>query len=368
MTGPNANKERWSFEYDAINQLTSAKANFDPSGGPWQGKIPGMEFGYSYDQIGNRLSTTQGGGSTGFYSSNYTPNKLNQYISRDVSGKLEVTGNAPNSPIVRVLDQQRESPARSPRPSGTCPPTGSSGVRVEFPNTAGPAAGQVAVESIPGSLSAYDIFLPKTPELFTYDPDGNLTSDGVWNYEWDAENRLSAMQLKTEIGAVVLNQSGSWLRLEFAYDYMGRRIRKQLLTSNTADQDKETGEYILEWGPSYDHRYVYDTPTSWNLSAVLADSDFNGTIDATIQTFAWGPDLSSTEQGAGGIGGLAVMLDDETDLGGGSGAVGPMFPTYDGNGNVMRVYSTNFVQTNQTEQVAEYRYGPFGEHRGQSGR
>ncbi|MBY0312669.1 MAG: RHS repeat-associated core domain-containing protein [Phycisphaerales bacterium] len=45
-----------------------------------------------------------------------------------------------------------------------------------------------------------------------------------------------------------------------------------------------------------------------------------------------------------------------------------MFPTYDGNGNVTRVYSTNFVQTNQTEQVAEYRYGPFGEHRGQSGR
>ena len=29
----------------------------------------------------------------------------------------------------------------------------------------------------------------KTPEIFGYDADGNLTSDGRWTYTYDAENR-----------------------------------------------------------------------------------------------------------------------------------------------------------------------------------
>ncbi|MBK8474727.1 MAG: RHS repeat protein [Opitutaceae bacterium] len=37
-------------------------------------------------------------------------------------------------------------------------------------------------------------FVAKSPELFTYDLDGNLTSDGRWTYGWDAENRLTLME------------------------------------------------------------------------------------------------------------------------------------------------------------------------------
>ncbi|MBK8477426.1 MAG: RHS repeat protein, partial [Opitutaceae bacterium] len=33
-------------------------------------------------------------------------------------------------------------------------------------------------------------FVAQTPEVFVYDADGNLTSDGSWTYGWDAENRL----------------------------------------------------------------------------------------------------------------------------------------------------------------------------------
>ena len=35
-----------------------------------------------------------------------------------------------------------------------------------------------------------NVFVPKTPEQFAYDSDGNLTNDGRWAYTWDAENRL----------------------------------------------------------------------------------------------------------------------------------------------------------------------------------
>ena len=42
--------------------------------------------------------------------------------------------------------------------------------------------------TITGSL-----FLPQNPENFSYDPDGNLISDGRFTNVWDAENRLIGM-------------------------------------------------------------------------------------------------------------------------------------------------------------------------------
>src|ERR1019366_3567792 len=38
-----------------------------------------------------------------------------------------------------------------------------------------------------------NVFLPRTPEVYGYDLDGNLTNDGRWTYTWDAENRLTGM-------------------------------------------------------------------------------------------------------------------------------------------------------------------------------
>src|ERR1035441_8479367 len=35
-----------------------------------------------------------------------------------------------------------------------------------------------------------NVFLPRTPEVYGYDLDGNLTNDGRWTYAWDGENRL----------------------------------------------------------------------------------------------------------------------------------------------------------------------------------
>ncbi|HPC59430.1 MAG TPA: hypothetical protein PKX23_02130, partial [Verrucomicrobiota bacterium] len=44
------------------------------------------------------------------------------------------------------------------------------------------AAGQASVSG--------NALVPKTPEAFTYDADGNLTSDSLWTNVWNAENRL----------------------------------------------------------------------------------------------------------------------------------------------------------------------------------
>jgi hypothetical protein len=56
-------------------------------------------------------------------------------------------------------------------------------------------------------------------ESFSYDLDGNLTQDGTYTYDWDAENRLKAVYPTTL-------STGS-KKLEFAYDYMGRRVPEE---------------------------------------------------------------------------------------------------------------------------------------------
>jgi YD repeat-containing protein len=54
--------------------------------------------------------------------------------------------------------------------------------------------------------------LPKTPETFIHDPEGNLTQDGRWTYIWDGENRLIRMETLPGVPAAAKR------KLEFAYE------------------------------------------------------------------------------------------------------------------------------------------------------
>jgi RHS repeat-associated protein len=118
-------------------------------------------------------------------------------------------------------------------------------------------------------------------------------------------------------------------RLTFEYDWQGRRIRK------TVEKDVSGN-----WSEIYDILYLYD---GWNLLAELDANNGN----AVIRSYAWGLDLSGTEQGAGGVGGL-LMTDDATE--------GTQFVAYDGNGNI-----TALVDATGGTLSARYHYGPFGE-------
>lgn len=92
-------------------------------------------------------------------------------------------------------------------------------------------------------------FLPKTPEAFTYDADGNLASDGRWTYAWDAENRLINMT------SIAGPPTASLRKLDFVYDYLGRWIQKTAYTNSGS-------VYVAQ----YTNKFVYD---GWNLVAVL---------------------------------------------------------------------------------------------------
>jgi YD repeat-containing protein len=84
---------------------------------------------------------------------------------------------------------------------------------------------------------------------FAYDLDGNLTGDGLWSYTYDAENRLVAMTTTT--AAITAGYPAR--TLEFTYDYLGRRVQKQVTDLDTSITQTR--------------RFVYD---GWNLVAKLA--------------------------------------------------------------------------------------------------
>ncbi len=180
---------------------------------------------------------------------------------------------------------------------------------------------RVAVTNTGGSWSTGNVFVAKTAEAFTYDADGNLTSDGRWTYAWDAENRLINMTSGSS------TPTGSKFKMDFAYDWKGRRIEKQVSTNNGSG-------YFAQ----YTNRFVYD---GWNLLAVLAPN-------SQLQScFIWGLDLSGSMQGAGGVGGLLAVKDATN---------GVHFCAYDGNGNVAAL-----LNADGSGLTAQYEYGPFGE-------
>ncbi len=166
--------------------------------------------------------------------------------------------------------------------------------------------------------SGGNLLVPPNSQSPVYDLDGNLTSDGLWSYTWDAENRLTS---EASVSAVA---TAGKRKLVFSYDHQGRRVTKQVYVWATTD-----------WNPApvTDERFVYD---GWNLLAEL-----NATNNAPIRSYLWGNDLNGTMAKAGGIVGLVAMRDH------GPGVY--HFSAYDGNGNIMCLVN------------AQYEYSPFGE-------
>ena len=137
-------------------------------------------------------------------------------------------------------------------------------------------------EYLANSLNQYFVISNQQSQIApAYDLDGNLTNDGCFAFAWDAENRMTGASNE----AVVAN---------YSYDYMSRRYRK--IVSGVTNN------------------FVYD---GWNLIQETSSA-------GVTNTYVWGLDLSGTQQGAGGIGGLLSVMRNGTAY----------FPCYDANGNI----------------------------------
>ncbi len=134
------------------------------------------------------------------------------------------------------------------------------------------------------SIETGYVFVAKTPETFTYDLDGNMTSDGRWNYRWDGENRLVRVQ------SVLSSPVASHRRVEWTFDAFGRRICQRTWMWNT-----NSGT----WQVTEDLKFVSD-PLLFGRHVV----ELNATDNALMRSYVWGLDLSETLEGAGGAGGV----------------------------------------------------------------
>ena len=164
-------------------------------------------------------------------------------------------------------------------------------------------------------------------------------------YTYDAENRL----IGVGPGDDVTPTEGT-LRLSFRYDYLGRRVWKQVQTYTDG-----------QWPVTAERKFVW---SGWLLLVeldTLAD-------DASLRRYTWGLDLAGQMGGAGGVGILPASLESAGGIGGllaveqpqaGGGALRYVY-FYDANGNVGQVI--NPYTTNPANAIkAKYEYDPSGQ-------
>jgi YD repeat-containing protein len=172
-----ADGSHWDYAYDGLGQMTSASRKWSDQVGS---EVAGQQFGYSFDFIGNPTFTTTNG-----RSANYTPNKLNQYNQRDVPGAVDVFGTADPQASVMVNNQAASrhgsyfykelNSANTPTLNNTQSAVDQMVDVLAMRQGAGTTADPDTVSEQTGR-----VFVPRTPEVFAYDDDGDLISDGRW--------------------------------------------------------------------------------------------------------------------------------------------------------------------------------------------
>jgi RHS repeat-associated protein len=180
--------QTYGFEYDRADQLTAATlAATTPK-----------RYRYSYDPAGNRTVEQIDDAAT-----LSTHDSMNRLLTQVPGGALAFRGTLSEAATVTIAGKPATVTAGNEF-SGTAPvPAGTSQVTVQATD----AAGNVRT-------NVYQVTQTGPTKSFTYDPNGNLTGDGVKTYEWDAANRL-----------VAVKQGGNTLA-SFTYDGNGRRATK----------------------------------------------------------------------------------------------------------------------------------------------
>ena len=146
----------------------------------------------------------------------------------------------------------------------------------------------------------------------TYDADGNMTSYNGWTYTWNGEKRLIAAE-------------NSDTRLEFSYDFLGRRIEKKVYSKGLLS--------LYDWSLEKHRKFAY------HGYKLIAEFDALES-DALVASYLWQPESV----------GLDVPLMRIAD------GIDAYYIT-DGNKNIIALKDAEGVN------LATYSYSPFGSMR-----
>ena len=208
----------WLYGYDRLSQVTGGERVDATTNAP----VAGGSFRYAYDGIGNRVSAQEGSSANLL---RYSANNLNQYVSIFAPGVIPIRGRADADAKVAVTTTiGGVSTTYLPERDGQ-----DFSIDIPVDNSQGAVTAAVQVDALRHDgtldvdlhrrLSGDYTVLAATPEAPTYDADGNMLSHDGWTYTWNAQDRL-------------VSATKGDVRLEFNYDYMGRRFEKKVFESN----------------------------------------------------------------------------------------------------------------------------------------
>jgi len=170
---------------------------------------------------------------------------LNRRASQQPAGNLRLRGQI-NEPAAATINGK--------------PVTVSSDLSFDTTVPATSGTNTLTISATDGSgnqaTNVYEVDSSGSSKTFTYDANGNLTSDGARTFEWDARNQLVAVTVGTH-------------RAEFSYDGKQRRVR-------TVEKENSVIQS--------------DTKVIWCQAAICEDRAGDG-VDVTRRLFADGEEV-----------------------------------------------------------------------------
>ncbi len=321
----------YRYGYNARGELTSARQYLGGDVSAENNPLPGRQYGYAYDAMGNRLSARRTTLPDSDLDEHYESNNLNQIVEKENksvplsgtmleggravaagSGVLSTSAHKGRFWNIEMLLDNAQHAAKA-------------GATLHF--------GKAKADGNTDAFATFNraVFQRKADETFEYDNDGNLISDGLWDYTYDAENRLVAMQTHDALNETLAGVAGEPQprKLTFAYDHMGRRVGKTV-----------HGRQGTEWLPEKIIKFAYD---GWNL---VAEYDAMASDSCPLLTaYTWGLDGAGSLTATAGVGALLMIQN------GGN----TYYPAFDGNGNVAGLLDKD------GNAAAAYEYSPYGE-------
>lgn len=234
-----------SFTYDQLNRMSTV----------YQGTVAtGTRIGgYSYNTLSQRSAISYGPATSPLASTAATYTNAGQLASL---GHVW-TGSSLTLSYTYNADHQRTGVAASDRsylPSGLAPATSTY------------------------TTNALNQYAAVTGTTYVYDKAGNLTSDGVWSFGYDTENRL-----------ISAANAGTGAAISYAYDALDRRkwkVVNGIITAWPSFGNREIAEYVGTGAISLTRNFVYgpglDEPVASFTAGGAPNYYFQDALGSTV--------------------------------------------------------------------------------------
>jgi RHS repeat-associated protein len=224
---------KFNYTYDVVGNIQTWTQQQDTD--------PAKAYDFEYDRADELRNAV-------WRTTDETPTILKRYgYTYDLSGNRTVE-QIDNAPVLSAYDNMNRLSSQSPggtmRFAGTlneaatvtiqgAPATVTSDDRFAGGAQVGSGTTQVVVKAKDYSgnerTNTYEVSVSGNSKTFTFDANGNMTGDGTRSFEWDAENRLTAVVMGV-------------YRSEFSYNGHTQRVRRI-----EKENDNVTSDYRYLW-------------------------------------------------------------------------------------------------------------------------